>query len=322
MARDPEPIRLAESRNGLVTPLYFDRQVIRAEDLTLDRDSHARELARLRRYLHGWGVVAGMIPSVDDDILTVAPGYGVSPLGDEIYLKDQIEIGDIANRVRQACGAGGGGCMKLDPERRAAPADSGAWLIARARSWEADRRPGRPQGCEHPASRLSAARLCGGVALDLVCALPETHHCRPAEADLIWPYIASFKTCDGEGPSHMLPPPPPVVEVDNYLVLGRITTDQGGARFEPRDRRPLLPTELLQRWLTATTQLNRFYVNVNAQAGGEHEVHRVDCRHGANEENRLYLGSHSGGVEAVRAAGAHFETVDGCMYCCPEAHTR
>lgn len=60
----PNNFILAQAKNAVVTPLYFDRQVIQAEDLNLDRTSHDRELARMRRILHGWGVVAGLIPEI------------------------------------------------------------------------------------------------------------------------------------------------------------------------------------------------------------------------------------------------------------------
>ncbi|WP_108259152.1 hypothetical protein [Mangrovicoccus ximenensis] len=40
---------LARAENGVTGPLYFDRQVVRAEDLTLGRTAAAAEMARIRR---------------------------------------------------------------------------------------------------------------------------------------------------------------------------------------------------------------------------------------------------------------------------------
>lgn len=63
-----------------------------------------------------------------------------------------------------------------------------------------------------------------------------------------------------------------------------------------------------------------YYVNTNAQADGTHEVHRQDCLWLPDAENRLYLGSFDNGKEAVKAAKKYYSDVDGCFYCCREAH--
>lgn len=66
----------------------------------------------------------------------------------------------------------------------------------------------------------------------------------------------------------------------------------------------------------------RFYVNKNAQFGGEHEVHRYDCSWLPDAENRIYLGDFKTSQEAVKEASNYYDCVDGCSYCCPESHTR
>lgn len=38
--------------------------------------------------------------------------------------------------------------------------------------------------------------------------------------------------------------------------------------------------------------------------------------------NRIFLGYFANGKEAVREAKKHYSNVDGCFFCCPEAHTR
>ena len=45
-----------------------------------------------------------------------------------------------------------------------------------------------------------------------------------------------------------------------------------------------------------------YFVNKNAQANGDHEVHTSECRHIPDEENRMYLGDFNHCVDAVREA--------------------
>lgn len=65
-----------------------------------------------------------------------------------------------------------------------------------------------------------------------------------------------------------------------------------------------------------------YYVNKIAQPTGEHEVHASGCRYLPSVENRILLGYFTNGKEAVKEAKKHYITVDGCFFCCPEAHTR
>jgi hypothetical protein len=58
-----------------------------------------------------------------------------------------------------------------------------------------------------------------------------------------------------------------------------------------------------------------YYVNRNAQQSGDHEVHTTTCKHGAQEQNRLYLGRFASCEDAVRAAREHYRQSDGCAYC-------
>lgn len=60
----------------------------------------------------------------------------------------------------------------------------------------------------------------------------------------------------------------------------------------------------------------------DCQPTGEHEVHASSCRYLPSEENRIYLGFFANGREAVREARKYYSNVDGCFFCCPEAHTR
>lgn len=65
-----------------------------------------------------------------------------------------------------------------------------------------------------------------------------------------------------------------------------------------------------------------YYVNKNAQSGGEHEVHAENCNHLPLAQNREYLGSFSSCKDAVKKAKENYPTADGCYYCSRECHTR
>lgn len=66
----------------------------------------------------------------------------------------------------------------------------------------------------------------------------------------------------------------------------------------------------------------RYYVNKNAQANGDHEVHRADdCPTPANEENRRYLGDFESCHGAVDEAKKVYPQSNGCAFCSPACHT-
>ena len=64
-----------------------------------------------------------------------------------------------------------------------------------------------------------------------------------------------------------------------------------------------------------------YYVNDNAQANGDHEVHREGCSFMPSQTNRTYLGQHDDCRSAVVAASGYYQQVNGCYYCSRECHT-
>ncbi len=67
--------------------------------------------------------------------------------------------------------------------------------------------------------------------------------------------------------------------------------------------------------------MSKYYVNKNAQANGDHEVHTSNCSYLPNIENRIYLGEFSTCAEAVREAKNHYLKSNGCYYCSSACHT-
>lgn len=65
-----------------------------------------------------------------------------------------------------------------------------------------------------------------------------------------------------------------------------------------------------------------YYVNKREQPTGEHEVHTSSCIYIPSEENKMFLGNFDSCRDAVREAGKHFDSVDGCRHCSKACHTR
>lgn len=65
----------------------------------------------------------------------------------------------------------------------------------------------------------------------------------------------------------------------------------------------------------------QYYVNINAQANGDHEVHNSDCSYMPNEKNRHYLGDFSSCRLAVTEAQKIYTSADGCAFCSPTCHS-
>lgn len=66
----------------------------------------------------------------------------------------------------------------------------------------------------------------------------------------------------------------------------------------------------------------RYYVNKNAQANGDHEVHTTGCSFMPASENRIYLGDFISCWPAVAEAKRYYDQVNGCYYCCNSCHTQ
>jgi hypothetical protein len=242
------------AQNGSNRPLHQDRQVLRASDLTLEQATQDQMLARARRYLHGWGVVSGFTPTVEErNVLHVGAGYGVTPLGDELFLPQEVTLQDAVKALILCCGPGPDGCNLIDPvliaQRRAEAASITVtgWLIARPASRDASLRAGVPQDCTHPASILLPSRRCGGVEFAVSCTLPSTHQPRQPTCDELMPFV-----CDSERAGNPVLPWETLLPVEaNFLVIGRLTVTGEGLAVTIAARRTLWPVSLIQDWIAS-----------------------------------------------------------------------
>ncbi len=253
--RDPlEKKALAEAYNGVKTPLYFDRQVVRASDLNLDRRSHDEELQRMRRLLHGWGIVGGLdvILNFREDFLRVGRGYGITPTGEEVFLPEYVEASNLAERIWECCGPPPNDCTKVDDEQDSTGQVlvTYAWLIARPTSTTDEPRPGIPEGCDHPANELLPTRRCQGVRLELIC---EGDVSAPHQPEALSSATLKSQVCHAQ--SNYLAMPQPYGDDVSYLVLCRLirfqVNDDLQVLVDPSPRQPLLPVSVLQQYLQA-----------------------------------------------------------------------
>lgn len=67
--------------------------------------------------------------------------------------------------------------------------------------------------------------------------------------------------------------------------------------------------------------MNHYYVSMNAQPNGDHEVHKEGCSWMPRVENRIYLGAFASCWGAVQKAREYYLQSNGCYYCSPECHT-
>lgn len=83
---------------------YFSRQLITADDLTQDQNYYREKRRMHNRLLHGWGIVCGLDVKMDTAspkslIVTICPGYALSPQGDEIYVPAEVKF-DLGNCIK------------------------------------------------------------------------------------------------------------------------------------------------------------------------------------------------------------------------------
>jgi hypothetical protein len=64
-----------------------------------------------------------------------------------------------------------------------------------------------------------------------------------------------------------------------------------------------------------------FYVEINAQANGEHIVHFADCSLLPAKDTISYLGSIASCTSAIKKAAERFKQVNGCPQCAAGSHS-
>jgi hypothetical protein len=214
-------------------PRYFPRQIITADDLTLEQDYFRNKLRRHNRLLHGWGVVCGALvcpvwkcqdKMLDPWKVTVQPGYILGPCGDEILIECARTIDlrkpNEEKKPSDPCGE------PIDPwcADPCAEEEPHAGLVYLAVKYKELRtRPVRVQplgcGCDEQACEYS--RWCDGYEFGLLTSCPVSHLqtvCGDVH-DLKTRFEALLDQCN--------PGCPPCPE-EPWVVLAEITLDDAG----------------------------------------------------------------------------------------------
>lgn len=199
----------------LERPRYYPRQLITADDLTLEQDYVRDKLRRHNRLLHGWGVVCGAkldIPQSNPAWkLLVKQGYVLGPFGDEIWIERDVCV-DLRTR-----------CYPVDwmddpcspcADDSLQPAITGGTVHVAVRYQELRARPVRvqPTGCGCDDSPCEYSRWRDGYEICMLDECPETHENPPSWDD----------PAGGD-----LPDCPPLPH-DPWVVLGAVTYNDEG----------------------------------------------------------------------------------------------
>lgn len=152
---------------GLERLRYFPRQLLTADDMRLEQEYFREKQRRHNRFLHGWGVVCGLIvqtnPTAGPLAITICPGYALGPCGDEIYVSDPApyDLTPITQQLAQPS------CANTGVSAAALASGTLAIMIRYA---ECQTRPVRtlPAGCGCDDSACEFSRIRDGFEIRAV----------------------------------------------------------------------------------------------------------------------------------------------------------
>jgi hypothetical protein len=215
-------------------PRYYARQIITADDMTLEQEYFRGKLRMHNRMLHGWGIVCGADVSpvekagnpMEDEPwqVLIEPGYILGPYGDEIVIDCERKF-DL--RSQSIIGVTGEPCVEeIDPWCVEVHEDrgSGAFYIA-VRYKEVMMRPVRahPAGCNCDDTSCEYSRLRDGYEIKVLRSCPSSHTA-----------LASSGSC------------PPCPE-EPWVVLKKVEVDaEGDVTVSDECRRMLQPSIILR----------------------------------------------------------------------------
>jgi hypothetical protein len=219
----------------LERPRYFPRQMITADEMTLEQRYFRDKLRRHNRFLHGWGVVcdARVCPVINPKtgelnpwVVSVSPGYVLGPYGDEIII-DCDRMVDLRTT----------GVTGISHEPSPPPLDP--WcsnvdeiLIDRqapvyiaVKYKEVQARPIRvqPVGCGCDDSQCEYSRWRDGYEIGVLPELPESHKNIPSE-----------KPNSGNSNQKEIPKCPPCPS-DPWVVLAMVNFDDNSGAIAQID---------------------------------------------------------------------------------------
>jgi len=194
-------------------PRFFPRQIVTADDLTLDQTYFLNKSRRHNRNLHGWGVVCGaaLDYSTMPWMVVVKSGYVLGPYGDEIVICQ-----DVCFDVRTRCVTptpGSDPCADVwHPAAPAAGSTATSAIIA-IEYLAVEARPVRVRaaGCGCEDSQCEASRWRDSYKICVLDTLPASHSGDPRPEPIL------------QGPPPLCPNPS-----DPWVVLGTATLQPDG----------------------------------------------------------------------------------------------
>ena len=226
---------------------YYSRQLMTADDMTVDQEYFQEKLRRHNRFLHGWGIVCGLDIIVDPKLgglnLLINPGYALSPQGDEIYVPEKVSL-DLAKCALSAdavpCTPGCG------PQPGSYASLTGPIYVV-IKYAQCASRPVRtpPVGCGCDETACEYSRIRDSFEIGCLNQIPESYLEK-------YRVTGVFGSMIGTGIVPCLPCP-----VDPWVVLATITAsgqqvDSKDISISNGDRRLVLGTGLLQHKLVGT----------------------------------------------------------------------
>lgn len=160
---------------------YFPRQLLTADDMIADQQYFIAKMRRHNRYLHGWGVVCGLLVTVAPTAqspwqVEISPGYALGPYGDEIYMPNPVKL-DLAQ-----CGPGAA-TDPCDPGSLLTTgiAKTGAVIYIAVRYEECFSRPVKvlPGGCGCSDSGCEPSRISDSYEIECLSDLPPSAQVPP-----------------------------------------------------------------------------------------------------------------------------------------------
>ena len=240
---------------------YFPRQLLTADDLTAEQDYYREKMRRHNRYLHGWGVVCGCeverMSGGDGLQVQVAPGFAISPAGDEIHICEPVNVDLQLGAQDQPCTVKAP-CPALG-EMPPAPADSRTLYIA-VRYAECYSRPVRvhPAGCGCDEIACEYSRVRETFEMKILWQLPDSHR-RAAQEDARWCNRLRAASDALRKQASFPAPACPECSDDPWVVLASLAMPDGrnqkqtgsteagaGPQISYDDRRVLLSVQRLQ----------------------------------------------------------------------------
>lgn len=233
---------------------YFPRQLITADDMTLEQEYFRQKARRHNRFLHGWGVVCGLgVEAAPVEgrpwQVRVCPGFAVSPQGDDIPVPEPVSFdlatGQCGNEPCQPWPCPPTPAGNLSGNGREAPP-----VYLAIRHAECDSRPVRvhPLGCGCDESLCEYSRIRDDFELKVLCEMPHSHIQAAAE-DVQWVNQMNAWLQERNGP--MPVPPCAGCPEDPWVLLARIRLPKQGEQIKAGDidylgRRVLLSARSIQ----------------------------------------------------------------------------